>query len=154
MCADTLLQVINDILDFSKLEAGKLQLYSVPLFLHQTIEEVIRAISYSNQGRDVETITRIQLSPQLVVNGDPVRLHQLLMNLLSNAYKFTSQGSITIKAVIEDESSTDVDVVVSVEDTGIGIDENNKKKLFIPFAQADNSTSRSYGGTGLGLSIW
>lgn len=154
VCADTLLQVINDILDYSKLEAGKLQLYSIPLFLNETIAEVIRALSYNNQGKNVKSITEIKIDPLLSVLGDPVRIHQLLMNLLSNAYKFTSEGSITVHAVIEEDTITDVEVLISVSDTGIGIDQTAKRKLFMPFAQADSSTSRSFGGTGLGLSIW
>lgn len=153
VCADTLLSVINDILDFSKLEAGKMQVFSVPLSLTETITEVVRALSYTNIERNLETITALDLDPNLVVMGDPVRLHQILMNLMSNAYKFTAKGSVTVRAKLDSEDAEGVRVTVSVTDTGIGIDEEQQKRLFQPFSQADSSTARSYGGTGLGLSI-
>lgn len=153
VCADTLLSVINDLLDFSKLEAGKMQVFSVPLSLTDTITEVVRALSYTNLERNLKTITDLDLDPNLVVMGDPVRLHQILMNLMSNAYKFTAKGSVTVRARLNSEDAEGVHVTVSVIDTGIGIDEEQQKKLFQPFSQADSSTARSYGGTGLGLSI-
>lgn len=89
----------------------------------------------------------------MVVMGDPVRLHQLIMNLMSNAYKFTARGSVTVKATVDWEDAETIKVTTSVIDTGIGISEENQKNLFQPFSQADSSTARSYGGTGLGLSI-
>lgn len=85
--------------------------------------------------------------------GDPVRLHQIFMNLLSNSYKFTPSGKVTVSARIDQESKDWIEVTCSVSDTGIGITEEQKKRLFIPFSQADNSTARHFGGTGLGLSI-
>ncbi|KAK4497878.1 hypothetical protein PRZ48_010533 [Zasmidium cellare] len=153
VCADTLLSVINDILDFSKLEAGKMQVFSVPLSLTETISEVVRALSYTNIERNLETVQDLQLDPNLVVMGDPVRLHQILMNLMSNAYKFTAKGKVTVRAKVNSEDADSIKVTVSVTDTGIGISEEQQKKLFLPFSQADSSTARSYGGTGLGLSI-
>ena len=153
VCADTLLSVINDILDFSKLEAGKMQVFSVPLSLTETISEVVRALSYTNIERNLKTIQELDLDPNLVVMGDPVRLHQILMNLMSNAYKFTAKGCVTVNATVDHEDSENIKVTVSVTDTGIGISEEQQKKLFLPFSQADSSTARSYGGTGLGLSI-
>ncbi|WPH00624.1 Hypothetical protein R9X50_00345400 [Acrodontium crateriforme] len=153
VCADTLLSVINDILDFSKLEAGKMQVFSVPLSLNQTISEVVRALSYTNLERNLKTIEQLELDPDLIVMGDPVRLHQILMNLMSNAYKFTSKGCVTVRARVDAESDDEIRITVSVTDTGIGISEEAQKKLFLPFSQADSSTARSYGGTGLGLSI-
>lgn len=153
VCADTLLSVINDILDFSKLEAGKMQVFSVPLSLTETINEVVRALSYTNMEKTLETLQQVELDPDLVVMGDPVRLHQILMNLMSNAYKFTSKGAVTVRAKVEHEDVDTLQVTVSVSDTGIGISEEQQKKLFLPFSQADSSTARSYGGTGLGLSI-
>lgn len=152
VCADTLLTVINDILDFSKLEAGKMQMFSVPLSLTETIAEVVRALSYGNK-KDVQTILQLELDNDQLVMGDPVRLHQILMNLLSNSYKFTPQGSVTVKATIDSEDDREITVTCSVADTGVGITEEQKQKLFLPFSQADSSTARSYGGTGLGLSI-
>ena len=152
VCADTLLTVINDILDFSKLEAGKMQMFSVPLSLHETIQEVVRALSYSNLENHLETVVHLNL-PRVLVMGDPVRLHQILMNLMSNAYKFTQKGSVTVRADVDREDEKEIQVTCSVSDTGVGITDEQKKKLFLPFSQADSSTARSYGGTGLGLSI-
>lgn len=153
VCADTLLSVINDILDFSKLEAGKMQVFSVPLSLTETITEVVRALSYTNIERNLVTKTELHLDKELVVMGDPVRLHQILMNLMSNAYKFTARGTVTVRAKVDREDAESITVTTSVQDTGIGITEEQQKKLFLPFSQADSSTARSYGGTGLGLSI-
>ncbi|KAK4545160.1 hypothetical protein LTR36_003711 [Oleoguttula mirabilis] len=153
VCADTLLSVINDILDFSKLEAGKMQVFSVPLSLTETISEVVRALSYTNLERNLKTIQQLDLDANLIVMGDPVRLHQILMNLMSNAYKFTAKGSVTVRAQVDREDEQTVQVTVSVTDTGIGVSDEQQKKLFLPFSQADSSTARSYGGTGLGLSI-
>ena len=153
VCADTLLSVINDILDFSKLEAGKMQMFNVQLSLAETISEVVRALRYTNMERGLQTLEQLEIDPGKLVMGDPVRLHQILMNLLSNAYKFTAKGTVTIKAVINEEDEDSILVTCSVTDTGIGISEEQRKKLFKPFSQADSSTARSYGGTGLGLSI-
>ena len=152
VCADTLLTVINDILDFSKLEAGKMQMFAVPLNLKETISEVVRALAYTNQEHGLETIEDLELDDSLVL-GDPVRLHQIFMNLLSNSYKFTPKGSVTVKARKISESKNKVRVTCSVADTGIGITEEQLARLFQPFSQADSSTARSYGGSGLGLSI-
>ena len=153
VCADTLLTVINDILDFSKLEAGKMKLFSVPLNLRETITEVVRALTYTNLERGLETVEELSLDPKLLVMGDPVRLHQIFMNLLSNAYKFTEKGSVTIKTKTELENKDKIIVTFSVKDTGIGITQEQLSRLFKPFSQADSSTQRSYGGSGLGLSI-
>jgi signal transduction histidine kinase/predicted ATPase/DNA-binding response OmpR family regulator len=153
VCADTLLSVINDILDFSKLEAGKMNVFSVPLSLTETISEVVRALSYTNIEKGLKTIEELNLDSELIVMGDPVRLHQILFNLMSNSFKFTSQGSVTVRAVIESEDAESIHAIISVADTGIGISDEQQKNLFLPFSQADSSTARSYGGTGLGLSI-
>ena len=153
VCADTLLTVINDILDFSKLEAGKMKLFSVPLNLKDTILEVVRALSYTNLERGLQTIEDLDLDPHLLVMGDPVRLHQIFMNLLSNSYKFTAKGSVKVKSRTEYEDDEVIRVTCSVADTGIGITQEQVSRLFKPFAQADSSTQRSYGGSGLGLSI-
>ena len=153
VCADTLLAVINDILDFSKLEAGKMKLFSVPLNLKDTISEVVRALSYTNLERGLQTIEDLDLDPYLLVMGDPVRLHQIFMNLLSNSYKFTAKGSVTVKSRTEYEDGEVIRVICSIADTGIGITQEQVSRLFKPFAQADSSTQRSYGGSGLGLSI-
>jgi signal transduction histidine kinase len=171
VCADTLLvrnqeriiilplltlfaqSVINDLLDFSKLEAGKMNVFSVPLSLTETVSEVVRALSYTNIEKGLKTIEELNLDRDLIVMGDPVRLHQILFNLMSNSFKFTSQGSVTVRAVIESEDAESIQAIISVADTGIGISDEQQKNLFQPFSQADSSTARSYGGTGLGLSI-
>lgn len=154
VCADTLLTLINDILDFSKLEAGKMKISTVPLNLKETISEVVRALRYTHRDRDLDTVEDLdQVPPNLVVLGDPVRLHQIFMNLLSNSYKFTPKGSIAVRAKVVREGKGRVRLECSVSDTGIGIPEEQKSRLFRPFSQADSSTARSYGGSGLGLSI-
>jgi signal transduction histidine kinase/predicted ATPase/DNA-binding NarL/FixJ family response regulator len=152
VCADTLLTVINDILDFSKLEAGKMQMFTVPLNLKETITEVVRALAYTNKEHGLQTIEDLQIDDGLVL-GDPVRLHQIFMNLLSNAYKFTPSGSVTVRAQKTGETGGKVKITCAVVDTGIGITEEQLTRLFQPFSQADSSTARSYGGSGLGLSI-
>lgn len=151
--SDTLLTVINDILDYSRLEAGKMKLFSVPLNLKDTIIEVVRALSYTNLERGLETIEDLELDPKTLVMGDPVRLHQIFMNLLSNSYKFTPKGSVTVMSRVEHEDDEKIKVRFSVADSGIGISQEQVARLFKPFSQADNSTQRSYGGSGLGLSI-
>lgn len=154
VCADTLLTLINDILDFSKLEAGKMKLSVVPLNLKQTIAEVVRALRFTHRDRGLETIEDLDsIDPDLVVLGDPVRLHQIFMNLLSNSYKFTTKGSITVQADVEEEGPDRMRLSSTVTDTGIGISGEQLVRLFRPFSQADSSTARSYGGSGLGLSI-
>ncbi|KAL4878703.1 hypothetical protein BJY04DRAFT_195444 [Aspergillus karnatakaensis] len=154
VCADTLLTLINDILDFSKLEAGKMKISTVPLNIRETISEVVRALRYTHRDRGLETIEDLdQVPPDLVVLGDPVRLHQIFMNLLSNSYKFTPKGSVTVSAKVTREGKGRVRLECSVSDTGIGIPDEQKPRLFRPFSQADSSTARSYGGSGLGLSI-
>ncbi|KAI9807747.1 MAG: hypothetical protein M1826_004457 [Phylliscum demangeonii] len=152
ICADTLLTVINDILDYSKLEAGKMQLVAVPFHLRDAIREVIRALSCTHVERQLQTVEKLSL-PDMLVVGDPIRLHQVLMNLLSNSYKFTPSGIVTVTAAVESETADEIAMVCSVADTGIGINAEQLKRLFQPFSQADNSTARRYGGSGLGLSI-
>ncbi|CAG5186507.1 uncharacterized protein ALTATR162_LOCUS11602 [Alternaria atra] len=153
VCADTLLSIINDLLDYSKLEAGKMNVLEMPISLSETIAEVVRALAYTNAERGLKTIEQLNLDPEMLVMGDPVRLHQILMNLLSNSYKFTPRGSVTVRAVVDQETDDWADVTISVIDTGIGIPDEQKQKLFLPFSQIESSSARSYGGTGLGLSI-
>ena len=115
--------------------------------------EVVRALTFANLDRGLETIEDLQLDSDLLVMGDPVRLHQIFMNLLSNSYKFTKKGTVTVSARTNREDSESVEVTCSVADTGIGISQEQASRLFKPFSQADSSTQRSYGGSGLGLSI-
>ncbi|THV44376.1 hypothetical protein BGAL_0658g00010 [Botrytis galanthina] len=154
--ADLLLTVINDILDFSKMEADKMKLFIVAFNADEMIREVVRSVSYSNRdkksSRNVEIIQDINL-PQSLIYGDPVRLHQVLGNLIGNSLKFTENGSITVGAKTDWETKDAVKLTFWVKDTGIGIPRQQLLKLFKPFSQADNSTARRYGGSGLGLSI-
>jgi signal transduction histidine kinase/CheY-like chemotaxis protein/tetratricopeptide (TPR) repeat protein len=154
--ADLLLTVINDILDFSKMEADKMELYVVAFKADEMMREVFRSVSYSNRDKknvkNVEILQDIHL-PQCLIFGDPVRLHQVLGNLVSNSLKFTEHGSITIGARTDWETNDEVKLTFWVKDTGIGIPSQQLVKLFKPFSQADASTARKYGGSGLGLSI-
>ncbi|KAI9812357.1 MAG: hypothetical protein M1832_000445 [Thelocarpon impressellum] len=152
VCADTLLTVINDILDYSKLEAGKMQLVTTPFNLQDAIQEVVRALARTHQDKELRTVERLAL-PSTLVLGDPVRIHQILMNLLSNSYKFTPRGTVTVAASVEEETEGSIGIRCAVADTGIGIKQEQLKRLFMPFSQADSSTARRYGGSGLGLSI-
>jgi CheY-like chemotaxis protein/two-component sensor histidine kinase len=129
-----------------------MKLFSVPLNLKETIAEVVRALQFTNNVT-LRTITKLDLDPNLLVMGDPVRLHQIFMNLLSNSYKFTANGSVTVSARTIHEDRDSLTVTCSVTDTGIGITQEQVSRLFKPFSQADSSTQRSYGGSGLGLSI-
>jgi CheY-like chemotaxis protein len=122
--------------------------------LKDTISEVVQALFHANQDKKLETIENLdQIPPDLLVLGDPVRLHQIIMNLLSNSYKFTSNGSVSISGKVVRAGKRRVRLECSVSDTGIGISDEQKSRLFKPFSQADSSTARSYGGSGLGLSI-
>ncbi|QIW96548.1 hypothetical protein AMS68_002066 [Peltaster fructicola] len=153
VCADTLLAVINDILDFSKLEAGKMQCENQPIRLSQRINDIMNALRATRSRPGVETIDDIQLDPDLIVLGDMSRLQQVIMNLMSNAYKFTAKGFVKVAVKVESRSSHRLTVMISVADSGIGISAGVQQKLFLPFTQADSTTQRLYGGTGLGLSI-
>lgn len=148
-----LLTIINDILDFSKLEAGKLDLESVPISPASTFEGVIELIESqaSDKGLEIATFIAPGLTRQFL--GDSGRLRQILLNLASNAVKFTAQGAVSISADIVHESGGQVTCRVEVADTGIGLSDEAKNKLFEKFVQADASTTRRFGGTGLGLAI-
>ncbi|MCF6354521.1 MAG: response regulator [Candidatus Polarisedimenticolaceae bacterium] len=148
---ETLLTVINDILDFSKIEADKLELESVPFDPVVLVEESAVLLAGAAQSKGVELICRI--APKLPgrVKGDPTRLRQVLINLISNAIKFTEQGEVLLYlAQMGDEARY---MEIGVCDTGIGMTEEQQKTVFEAFNQADNSTTRKYGGTGLGLAI-
>ncbi|KOS21703.1 Peroxide stress-activated histidine kinase mak2 [Escovopsis weberi] len=154
--ADLLLTVINDILDFSKMEADKMKLYIIAFNPEEMVREVVRAVSYSNREKtskkNVKIIQDIKL-PSMLIYGDPIRLHQVLGNLIGNSLKFTEDGSITIGARLDAETKERATLTFWVRDTGIGIPPQQLAKLFQPFSQADASTARKYGGSGLGLSI-
>jgi len=149
--AEVLLTLIDDILDFSKIEAGKLELEPVPVNLRTLVESIAELLTIKVQDKNVEIIAHyVPGVPEMVI-GDPVRIRQIITNLVGNAIKFTENGHILI--TIEAASSQEGHIKISVTDTGIGIPLNARKKIFEKFSQADNSTTRKYGGTGLGLAI-
>ena len=151
--ADSLLTVINDILDFSKIEAGKLELESIELDLRANVEDVGSAMAFQAASKGLELIVNVE--PQITgrVFGDPQRLRQCLVNLVSNAIKFTKTGEIVIEVRSQPSSSGTEQIYFEVRDTGMGIAKKTLDTLFQPFVQADSSTTRHFGGTGLGLSI-
>jgi signal transduction histidine kinase len=148
-----LLQVINDILDISKIEAGKLKLESIVFDVRRLVKDVLELFSSPIVSKGLKLT--VELADNLLpeYEGDPVRIRQILNNLLGNAIKFTTQGEIALHvAVVEDTVGTTT-LCLKVRDTGIGIEPTVQAKLFTPFTQADGSTTRKYGGTGLGLAI-
>ena len=148
-----LLNVINDVLDFSKIEAGELRFEAIEFDLQQTLEETVEVISQRAYGKGLELTSLIDPALQRPLKGDPGRIRQVVLNLLSNAVKFTDLGEIVLKAeLLSDEGGESV-VYFEVRDTGIGISDDDAKRLFQPFTQADASTTRKFGGTGLGLAI-
>ncbi len=153
----SLLELINDILDFSKIDAGKLTFESIPFSLHELIDESADMFLEKNMAKQLELIIDIdpQIPRQLI--ADPLRLRQVLSNLISNAFKFTEQGEICIRASLKEMDDTNATLLFEIRDTGIGIDpkllETSNGDIFDAFAQADGSTTRKYGGTGLGLAI-
>lgn len=151
-----LLMLINDILDFSKLEAGEMRLEKIEFNLNTCLEEVVDLLATQAQQKGLELLTIIDPNVPLLLQGDPSRLRQVLMNLTGNGLKFTEMGNVVIRvAAIETPASTSSSIVLrfQVQDTGIGIASEDSKKLFHSFSQVDASTTRRYGGTGLGLAI-
>jgi len=153
--ATELLDIINDILDFSKIESGHVTLEQVPTDLRECVEEVVALLAPAAYEKGLELIRLIYSDVPRHVVGDPVRIRQVLRNLVSNAIKFTDSGSVTIRVMLEEEADPDgvATLRVSVTDTGIGLSPGDQKRLFTAFTQADTSATRRFGGTGLGLVI-
>ena len=149
--SDALLTVINDVLDFSKIEAGKLAIDRVDFDLQATVDEVLDLIGEAARRKNVELAAFIAPTVAPALFGDPVRIRQVLTNLLSNAIKFTERGEVLLSVNAEDGYSCHLRV--EVRDSGIGMSEDVRARLFQAFSQADGSTTRRYGGTGLGLAI-
>ncbi|AXF63486.1 MULTISPECIES: two-component sensor histidine kinase BarA [unclassified Leclercia] len=151
--ANNLLAIINDVLDFSKLEAGKLILESIPFPLRNTLDEVVTLLAHSSHDKGLELTLNIKNDVPDNVIGDPLRLQQVITNLVGNAIKFTESGNIDVLVEKRSISNTKVQIEVQIRDTGIGIPERDQSRLFQAFRQADASISRRHGGTGLGLVI-
>ncbi len=148
-----MLRIVDDILDYSKLEANKLQLETTSFNLRDLLDSIVRLMERSAETKGLKLSLQLDSSVRLALRGDPVRLRQIISNLLSNALKFTERGSVALVVTRKGETRTQHELRFEVRDTGIGISQANIKNLFRAFAQADASTTRLYGGTGLGLVI-
>jgi two-component system sensor histidine kinase/response regulator len=151
--AKALLSIINDILDLTKVEAGKLELESTELSLHELLADALKPLELQARRKGLELRYDVASDVPRQLWGDPGRLRQIVLNLVGNALKFTEQGSVRLAAELADADGEQVVLRVVVADTGIGIDPTRLEHVFMPFAQADASMSRRFGGTGLGLSI-
>lgn len=151
--ASALLSIINDILDFSKIEAGQFKIENINFLFHEVIDGSTDVISPYAHEKSLSLISYVDPKIPEHLLGDPMRLRQIVLNFLSNAVKFTSKGTVLVKAILQEKTTTMVWVRLEIIDHGIGISEEAQQRLFQPFSQADSSTTRKYGGTGLGLSI-
>jgi two-component system sensor histidine kinase/response regulator len=145
--------LINDILDFSKIEAGKLDLEIVTFRLRESLAQTFKTLKRPAQEKGL--VLNLQVDPEVVdsLEGDPVRLRQIIVNLIGNAIKFTHSGGVTLSVQQESQDAQRATLRFTVKDTGIGIPPNKQKEIFSSFTQADNSITRKYGGSGLGLTI-
>jgi len=151
--ADALLAILNDILDLSKIEAGKLSFENIAFDIRQVVNDIVILHSLKSEQQGVSLVQRVDDSVPDYLMGDPTRLRQVIVNLVSNALKFTKQGEVKISVDIVSNSENSVNLKINVTDTGIGIPQQALETLFNAFTQADGSTTRKYGGTGLGLAI-
>jgi PAS domain S-box-containing protein len=151
--AHTLLDLINDILDFSKIESGKLELESIEFDLREVVEDATELLAEKAATKGLSLASVVDPAVPGMVRGDPVRLRQILINLLGNAVKFTERGDVVTRVTLETGDEESVVVRFAVLDTGVGISAEARERLFLAFTQADMSTTRKYGGTGLGLAI-
>ena len=152
--SENLLGIINDILDFSKIEAGKLELNETAFHLKEAIHNMVSLVKLKAEEKSIQFSVKLDSDVPKLLVGDPLRISQVLINLTNNAVKFTPEGgSVRVSVALKAESVNDATVRFSVTDTGIGLSPEQQEKLFLPFSQADSSTTRQYGGTGLGLSI-
>ncbi len=153
LSGDSLIVLINDILDLAKVDAGRMIFEQVPFKMTQSISAMLHLFEPKIQEKNLKLIKQYDQRIPEVLLGDPVRLHQIILNLVSNAVKFTTRGKITVSVNLLDEDEEKVTIEFVVSDTGIGIPELEKEKIFENFQQASSGTSRIYGGTGLGLAI-
>ena len=153
LSAEDLLVIINDILDYSKIEAGKIDLTPVEFNLSELVGDTMKSLAIPAHRKNLELAFHVDANVPSILVGDSVRLRQVLVNLASNAVKFTEKGEVVVNAKLESHDRTGAKVHFQVRDTGIGIPLDTQVRLFRPFEQADSSTTRQYGGTGLGLAI-
>jgi len=151
--AESLLTVLNDILDFSKIEAGKLQIETIDFELHEAVETALELLAPRAAEKKLELASYIPNHLPCAIRGDPGRIRQVLLNLLGNAIKFTEKGEVIVTVSCESETEAQVHLRFEITDTGLGLDAETQARLFMPFSQADGSTTRRFGGTGLGLAI-
>ncbi len=150
---EMLLSIINDILDFSKIEAGKLELELGDFDVRQMVEEALELLASRAQEKGLELAAAVSDDVPVALHGDAGRLRQVLINLVTNAVKFTERGEVVVRVDVEAGTAESVVLRCEVRDTGVGVSTDDTERLFEPFAQADSSTTRRYGGTGLGLAI-
>ena len=151
--ARALLELLNDILDLSKIEADRIEVEDIEFDLRLTVEGITDTLAPKAFTKGLELVCMIHHKVPSLLQGDPTRLRQILINLVGNAVKFTEKGEVVIRVTPENETEDQVKLLFSVKDTGIGIPKDKQKRIFESFTQADGSTNRKYGGTGLGLSI-
>ena len=151
--AASLLAVINDIIDFSKVEAGKLEIEKIHFNVCTLLTDTFKSFSFCHPDKNVELLLDTRNVDVDCLVGDPGRIRQVISNLINNAVKFTTQGEIHVVASVECTSSGDYELSCCIKDTGVGIPSSTIEQLFMPFTQADSTTTRKYGGTGLGLAI-
>jgi signal transduction histidine kinase/CheY-like chemotaxis protein len=150
---EALLDIINDILDFSKIESGKFTLEPIPFDLFTAIEEMVDLLSIKVREKDIELLVHYPNTKSINVVGDPGRIRQILINLVSNAIKFTSKGHVLLRLIIDEIIDGKAKITFAIQDTGIGIPANKLGYIFDKFTQAEDSITRKFGGTGLGLAI-
>ena len=150
---ENLLQIIGDILDFSKHELGKIVLENIDFDINSLLKKVFQLMKFKADENGIEFTYHLPIEMPAVLKGDPLRISQILMNLVNNAIKFTPKGHVKLSVEIVDKTSDSIQLLFRVQDTGIGISEEGKLLLFKEFSQSESSISRKYGGTGLGLVI-
>jgi signal transduction histidine kinase len=151
--SESLLEMLNDILDLSKVEAGKLDLDPIEFSFHQKLDEILKVMRFRASQKHVALDWHVSPRVPEILVGDPLRLRQILLNLVGNAIKFTDQGSVSVDVTVENETASTLLLHCAVADSGIGIPKEKQSLIFEAFTQADSSTTRKYGGTGLGLTI-
>ena len=151
--SESLLEMLNDILDLSKVEAGKLDLYPIEFSFHQKLGEILKVMRFRAGQKHVALHWHVSPGVPEILVGDPLRLRQILLNLVGNAIKFTDQGTVSVDVTVENESVSTLRLHCAIADSGIGIPKEKQSLIFEAFTQADSSTTRKYGGTGLGLTI-